>query len=106
MTGIYQRESYNRVEGEARQLYVEAVAAYPGFTLPMPMRACDRCFNHAALSVFDDNWDFTPEEDRIPVEYVCGPCGRSVSLFAMPMPHDDLRQLAADAALEEAMQHG
>lgn len=70
-----------RVQGLAR-----------GFTLPQPLAACTRCGRHAALySLSRDKYTGKPG-------YYCGPCGRQVTLFVMPVRSDDPRQLVADFA--------
>lgn len=82
--------------GDARLALAEALAEYPAFTLPDPLRLCDRCHQHAAFYRDDDAGD----DER--VRYFCGVCAPAVSVFRLPMPPDDLRQVAADEALHEA----
>lgn len=68
-------------------LYEAAVERFPGFTLPAPLRRCTRCNEHAAFYTDDG-------------KFYCGPCGPAVSVFRLPISHQDIRQEAADAALE------
>lgn len=96
MTDIYQRESYERLtSAEARELLVEAVARHRDFMLPMPLRACERCYEHAACYI-------DPETEW----YICPVCAPRVSVFNLPVRADDIRVRAADAALEEAINDG
>lgn len=67
-----------------------AVAKYPDFTLPDPLRRCTRCGEHAAVYRYEND------------QWICGPCGPRVSVFALPVRPDDLRQQAADAAMRKA----
>lgn len=60
---------------------------------------CDNCGDHAAIAVFDDNWGFTPPEDRKPVEYLCLHCAGRASIFVLPSTADKLRQEQADEGL-------
>lgn len=78
------------LQGDARLAMAEALADYPDFTLPEPLVRCTRCGERASFY----QW---PEGDG----YVCGSCGPRVSIFVTPVPPTDLRQLAADAALEQ-----
>lgn len=67
----------------------KALLVYPDFTIPDPLTECTRCGEHAALFKDEDG-------------FYCGPCSTRVSVFALPVHHDDLRQAAADAELERA----
>lgn len=78
-------------KGEARLALAEALADYPGFTLPDPLRECDDCHEHAAF--------YGPDEDD---RYFCGSCAPRHSVFIIRTPPTDPRQVAADAALAEA----
>jgi hypothetical protein len=81
------------LEGEALLAHAEAVGEHgEGWAPPDPLKRCDKCGKHAALYV--DNEGDSPR-------YICGPCGPTVSVFRIPIRHDDLRQRAADLALEQ-----
>lgn len=81
------------LEGDALVAHAEAVGKYgAGWAPPDPLKRCDRCKKHAALYV-----DTEGDEPR----YICGPCGPQVSLFRIPISPDDLRQHAADLALDQ-----
>lgn len=74
---------------EADDALVAALKKYKSFTIPDPLTPCSRCMRHAAFYADPDG-----------VRFYCGPCGPRVSLFRLPMPPDDLRQIAADLALK------
>lgn len=57
---------------------------------------CSRCMKHGALYL-------DPSKPNAKDAGICGPCGSRVSLFTMPMAHDDPRQVVAD---EQARAHG
>jgi hypothetical protein len=46
------------------------------------IKLCERCEKHEAEYHFDDNWAFTAEHERKPVESLCGLCIDSASIFA------------------------
>lgn len=79
---------------EARAALAAALALYPGFTLPDPLHRCTRCGDHAALYSGQEG----SEEEG---EFFCGVCAPRVSIFVTGLRPDDLRQVAADAALRE-----
>lgn len=76
------------LEGEARVLYAEAVGRWRRFTLPDPLVRCTDCGEHAAFYSGGDSDGF-----------YCGCCGHRHSIFTPRTPADDVRQVAADAAL-------
>lgn len=81
------------LEGEALLAHAEAVGEHgPDWAPPDPLKRCSRCKKHAALYI-------DPESKK--PRYICGPCGPRVSLFRLPIHPDDLRQRAADLALEQ-----
>lgn len=59
---------------------------------------CDRCEEHVGIGTYDDNWAFTPEEDRMPVEHICLWCAPKVSIghIGQPLFKEVVRQRAAD----------
>ena len=78
------------LQGEARLLFAEAVGKFRRFTLPDPLVRCTDCGEHAAFYVGGDDNGF-----------YCGGCGHRHSIFTPRTPTDDVRQVAADAALEQ-----
>lgn len=67
-----------------------AIESHPGFTIPDPLVQCstEGC-EHAAFYQGEGG-------------FWCGVCGPRVSIFRLPMNDDDVRQVAADAALAAA----
>lgn len=71
------------------ELYGRATRLYPSWAMPNPVRRCTECAERAAL--------YLGEEAGV---HWCWPCARNLSHFVPKMPPDDVRQLAADAAME------
>lgn len=81
------------LRGEALMAHVEAAGEYGSeWAPPDPLKRCTRCGEHAALYIDG------PSTNQ---SFYCGPCGPRVSLFRLPIKPDDLRQVAADKALEQ-----
>lgn len=79
--------------GDALLAHAEAVGEHgPEWAPPDPLKRCSKCRKHAAL--------YLDSEGAKP-RYICGPCGPKVSVFRIPISPDDLRQRAADLALEQ-----
>lgn len=82
------------LQGEALLAHAEAVGQHgPEWAPPDPLKRCDRCRRHAAL--------YVDGESRKAPRYICGPCGPRVSAFRVPISPSDLRQRAADLALQQ-----
>lgn len=84
---------------EALDAMERCLEKHPRFTLPVPLKACTRCNQHAALYKID-----VEKYTRQPAFY-CGVCGPRVSIFTLPLPADDVRQVAADLALLATGRH-
>lgn len=69
---------------------------YRDFELPDPLEACGRCHRHAA---------FYRDTEKRGHGFVCGVCGPRASLFTLPCPWYDRRQVAADVALKASGKH-
>lgn len=62
------------------------------------LKICDRCGKHAGIGIYDNNWGFTPEEEREPVERICLWCAPKVSVGhrGQPKKSEVHRQAEAD----------
>ena len=89
---LEERAAYLREQNDLVMAVMAAKAAYPDYRLPDPLERCSRCGEHAAMYKGQEG---TKQEG----EFLCGHCGSQASIFTMPMPSYDIRQVAADVAL-------
>lgn len=93
--------TWMELDADEKQSRLDKAASYNDPTLDprdTHLSKCDRCEEHVGIGIYDDNWGFTPEKDRKPVEHVCLWCVGKVNpaYQGQPLFKEVVRQRAAD----------